>query len=110
MSADPEMIRKRQLVGLLSLAGLLAGVLLLVFGSSDALASALLRGGVLLGTLWLALPTARRPAAWSRTALWPFALIIIIVALFPRIRPILPVLLIGFLIGWIVRPRRHSEP
>lgn len=59
------------LVGVLALGCLLGGLGVLALQSLDSqLGASLLRTGVLLGTLWLALPTRRRPAAWANLSVW----------------------------------------
>ncbi len=59
------------LLGVLTLGCLLGGVVVLVVQSTDSqLGASLLRTGVLLGTLWLALPTRRREAAWAHLSPW----------------------------------------
>ena len=109
MTVDHDMRRKRGLVGLLSVGGLMAGVALLVFGDHEGTASALIRVGILLGALWLALPAGDRPAAWARISPWTIAVLAVVAALIPRLRPIAPALIIGVAIGWIVRPRKRRQ-
>jgi len=108
MAHDPELQRKRGLVGILALCCLVAGAALLVSGGNEGLASALIRVGLLLGAFWLALPTDSRPAAWARVSPWSIAVVVGVAVLLPRLRFFLPVLVVGIAIGWVVRPRRKK--
>ncbi len=72
-----------------------------------AWASAMLRISLVLGALWLALPTRSRPAAWAGFSVWWLAGLIVFAVLLPRIKYILPILLVGVFIGWLLRPRRR---
>ncbi len=104
------LIEKRRRVGMV--AGVCLASAFIVFLIQDlqnAWASALLRIGLVLGALWLALPTRTRPAAWARLSRWKLAGIVVFAVLLPRLKMILPILLIGMLIGWVLRPRgrRH---
>jgi hypothetical protein len=59
------------LVGLLALGCLLGGVGMLALHSLESeVGASLLRTGVLLGAVWLALPTRRREAAWAHLSPW----------------------------------------
>ena len=110
MAHDQELQRKRGLVGLLGLIGLIVGAALLLSGGNEGLASAFIRVGLLLGAFWLALPTDSRPAAWARVSPWSIAVVAGVAVLLPRLRFFLPVLVVGIIIGWVVRPRRKKPP
>ncbi len=109
MISENELQRKRAVVGLLSVGFTIAASVLLFIGSSEGFASALLRVGLLLGAFWLALPTKDRPAAWARVSPWSLGLIIVVALLLPRLKFFFPVLAVGVLIGWFVRPRRGKR-
>lgn len=105
---DEELIRKRLIVGVISAGCLVSAAAAGLTGQLDtAWASALLRIGTVFGALWLALPTRRRPAAWARISGWRLVALLIFAVLLPRLKYVLPVLLVGVLIGWLVRPRRR---
>jgi hypothetical protein len=109
MISENELRQKRTMVGLLAIGSTIAACVLLVIGGSQGFASALLRVGLLLGAFWLALPTKDRPAAWARVSPWSLGVIIGVALVLPRLRFFLPVLVVGVLIGWIVRPRRGKR-
>lgn len=106
--SEQELRRKRAIVGLLALTGLIGGTGLLISGKSDGLASALLRIGLLLGAFWLALPAKDRPAAWARVSPWSLAVIVLTALALPRLRFFVPVLAAALAIGWLVRPRPRN--
>ena len=108
MISESELRQKRTLVGLLAICCVVLAAILLLMGRSDAFASALLRVGLLLGAFWLALPTSGRAAAWARVSPWTVGLLVVAALLLQRFRVFLPVLLVGALIGWIVRPRNRK--
>ena len=59
------------LVGILSLLFLVSGAVLLATGHvSSALTGGCVRLGLILGALWLALPTRGRAAAWANISPW----------------------------------------
>ena len=102
-----ELINKRFRVGLIALVCLLFAVVSFVNGNLHSpWASASLRVGLVMGALWLALPTKTRPAAWAHLSKWWLAGIAISAVLLPRLRYIWPILVVGIVIGWLLRPRR----
>lgn len=108
MISENELRQKRGIVGLLAIAGVVSAGVLLVTGTSDFVASGLLRVGLLLGAFWLVLPTKDRPAAWARVSPWSVAVIAAVGFLLPRFKYFLPVLIAGVVIGWWARPRRKN--
>jgi len=108
MTTDQELRQKRGIVGLLAIGCIASAIVLLVIGGNQGFASALLRVGSLLGAFWLALPTKGRPAAWARVSPLSLGLLAISAALISRLKFFIPLLLVGFAIGWVVRPRRRK--
>jgi len=108
MAHDKELQRKRGLVGVLALICLILGAALLMSGGNEGLASAFIRVGLLMGAFWLALPTHTRSAAWARVSPWSIAVVVGVAVLLPRLRFFLPVLVVGIIIGWVIRPRRKK--
>ena len=109
MISENELRQKRTMVGLLAIGSTITACVLLVIGGSQGLASALLRVGLLLGAFWLALPTKGRPAAWARVSTWTVGATAVVIMVAARFKFALPLLAIGVLIGWIVRPRRGKR-
>lgn len=105
--SDEDLIRKRRIVGLIALGCLAYSASAALMGHFDsAWNSGLLRAGLVLAALWLALPTHTRPAAWAGLSKWKLAGIVAFAVLIPRLKFLLPVLAIGVLLGWMLRPRR----
>ncbi len=105
--ADEDLIRKRRYVGLVALLCLTFALVAAVTGQLDSVwMSGLLRAGLVLAALWLALPTRTRPAAWARLSGWKLAGIVAFAVLIPRLKFLLPVLMVGMLLGWLLRPRQ----
>lgn len=109
MTTEQELRQKRGLVGLLALSCVVSATILLIVGGNQGIASALLRVGLLLGAFWLALPTEGRPAAWARVSPLSLGLLAICAALISRLKFFIPLLLLGFIIGWVVRPRGRKN-
>jgi len=109
MISENELRQKRTMVGLLAIGSTIPGCVLLVLESHVALASALVRVGLLLGAFWLALPTKGRPAAWARVSTWTVGATAVAIMVVARFKVALPLLAIGVLIGWIVRPRQGKR-
>ena len=108
MTTDSDMQFKRAIVGLLSLASGTAAVGLLFVPGYDALQGSLVRVGLVLGALWLALPTDQRPAAWAYISPWSVAIIIAAAVLVRQLKIFFPILIAGIAIGWFVRPRNKK--
>ena len=108
MTTDQDLHRKRGIVGLLAIGCVVSAIVLLIIGGNQGFASALLRIGLLLSAFWLALPTEGRPAAWARVSPLSLGLLAICAALISRLKFFIPLLLVGFAIGWVVRPRRSK--
>jgi hypothetical protein len=109
MTTDQELRQKRGIVGLLAIACITSAMILLSISDNQGFASALLRVGSLLGAFWLALPTEGRPAAWAQVSPLSVGLLAISAALIARLKFFIPLLLVGFAIGWLVRPRSKNH-
>ena len=100
----------RTLTGILAVLFTSSGVFVMAFVDGlEGLDAALLRTGVLLGALWLALPTRTREAAWANVSPVAFVAILIAgVAIVARPRVLLFVVPIGIALGVLsvfLRPR-----
>ncbi|MEZ6060382.1 MAG: hypothetical protein R3C19_08480 [Planctomycetaceae bacterium] len=101
-----ELRQKRVYVGLLS-AGCLIGALAAAFvPEKEGLQALLIRVGLLLGAFWLAMPSRNRPAAWAKFSPWTIVGIVLFAAFLPRMKFLLPLLIVAGGIAWLVRPRR----
>ena len=106
---DPESKRRRRLVGILAILGVVGGGVGIYYAGTESVwAAASLRVGILLSSIWLALPAKKRPAAWASLSRWKLIGIIIATLLISRLKVLLPVLAAGFLLGWIIRPRKKK--
>lgn len=103
---EDELRGKRIYVGLLSIGCLTAGAALWASSEYEMLQSTLLRVGLLLGAFWLALPSKNRSAAWARASPWSVGIVILIAVLLPRLKYMLPLLIVGIVVAVLVRPRR----
>lgn len=102
--ADEHLIRKRQQVGIIAGGCLVVAGFATVFGSGNtAWSASCFRIGVVLGALWLALPTKTRPAAWANMSRWTIVGIMVFAAFLPRLKWFLPILILGIAIGWLLR-------
>lgn len=108
MTDSSRIAVSRPLVGILAIIGLGGGLVLLVWDTSTAaLGGTLLRVGVLLGALWLALPLRKSSTTAARFS--PFVLVAILgVLMFAVRRPgaIVPSLLLLAVLGLLLRPWR----
>jgi len=98
----------RPLVGILALLCLGGGLVLLLWDTSTApLGGTLLRVGVLLGALWLALPLRKSTTAAARFS--PFVLVAVLAGLMLIVRrpaAIIPSLVLVAVLGLLLRPWR----
>jgi hypothetical protein len=108
MSAGHEIVN-RSLVGALAAACCGVGAALW-FGWPDqeAFAAGCLRVGLLLGAVWLALPTKTRPAAWASIS--PAVVVVVVLALLlvRQLRVFIPLLVVVTLAALVLRPRSKS--
>lgn len=78
-------------------------------GFESAWAAAASRVGIVLGALWLCLPTRTRPAAWASLSPGKVAAVGIAAVLMNRIKIFLPFLAVAGLIVWALRPRNKRS-
>ncbi len=108
--ADKDLlVQKRRQVGRLAVGCLVAGGTATLLGYGETFwAGPCVRIGLLLGAVWFAFPGRTRSAAWtfqSRGALAGLILLAIFLPRLSKLRFALPLLLIGILLGWLIRPR-----
>lgn len=74
------------------------------------MAAGCIRVGLLLGALWLALPTRTRPAAWANVS--PYVVVGVVVALLfvRQMRIFIPLLIVVGILGLLLRPRPKRPP
>lgn len=112
MTTRPPLVN-RALVGLLAIGLTVGGVLTVTLDSyENPWAGSLIRVGVVLGMLWLALPTATRPAAWSGMSPW-ITVVVVAIAILAARRPWLFFPLAGTVVfaTLVLKPRpRKREP
>jgi uncharacterized protein (DUF983 family) len=99
----------RLLVGALAVGLSVAGLVIAFADSFDnPYAGGLLRTGVLLGALWLALPTRTREAAWANISIWTLFGFVLLVVVLVR-QPKLFVVLVGLMVAGavLIRPKRR---
>jgi hypothetical protein len=98
----------RTLVGWLALVCVAGGAAVLILDSyENPWAASLIRVGVVLAVLWMALPTSTRPAAWSGFSPW-LTVAVVVAALFAVRKPMIffPLLAVIAIAALILRPRR----
>lgn|GEM_PF-681914 len=106
VSADDEVLSRRRRVGWSSVVLLMLAAGGFWFEGQDSIwASACLRVGVVLFTLWLCLPARKSRFGWNSLSGHRLAVIILTAALVRQRRFFLPVLAIFGLIVWASRPK-----
>jgi hypothetical protein len=97
----------RTLAGLLAIGCGIAGVVLCVTrGIEDPLGAGFIRIGVVLGALWVAMPTRTREAAWARVSPWAVVGVVLAAVVFVKhLRILLPMALAIVIVGYVLRPR-----
>ncbi|MEZ6066396.1 MAG: hypothetical protein R3B90_11975 [Planctomycetaceae bacterium] len=106
---QPSLPVNRTLVGVLAVVLTLAGVAVGLYDSLDNMwCGGLLRTGVLLAALWIALPTRHRPAAWANISPWTAVGAVILLVIFVR-QPRAFIIVVAILVAGaiFVRPRRR---
>lgn len=106
--AEPSLIDRRRRVGWIALACLVLAVAGLVSPNSrDTMwPAAAMRISIVLGALWLSLPTSRRPDAWSSLTRGRLAIIVLVAVFINRVKFVLPLLAAAGIAAWIIRPRK----
>lgn len=102
-----RLVAQRGLIGWLALVGLLGGGLLCLLSESqkDGAGGSLLRVGVVLGSLWLALPDRYIPGAKVFSPWQGLAVLLVLVAVVKRPLVVIPVLMILGALSLFARPR-----
>ncbi len=107
----------RTLLGVLTCVCAVLGIVTWMASPSQAPSlwtGALLRASLLLGAIWLALPTAYREAAWARVPLWQVAgwLLGLILVARSRIpfKVLIPTAIVGVAVWILLRPRPKTRP
>lgn len=102
-------------VGLLALVCLVGGAVLWLTQEHtqnlNLWAGGMMRGGLLLGAFWIAMPSKHRDAAWE--GITPATLIgagLALVAFVWRPKVMFPLLLVVAIVGWFLRPRGKRRP
>ena len=105
---DSILVSRRQRVGWFAVACLAAAAIgFAVQGYENTWASIASRVGIVLGTLWMCLPTETRPAAWSAMTPGRLALVVAAVVLSYRVSiKYLPFLVAAGFLGWLLRPKK----
>jgi hypothetical protein len=101
-----EYAERRQRTGIATVGLLTAGIAGLIFAEPNVVwPAACLRIGIVLAALWACFPTRTRPAAWA--FLRPERLIVLALILWflPRLKPILPAVIVVLILLWFLRPR-----
>lgn len=110
MTTTNDLIRKRTLVGILSLGCLMGGGWLFFTQGNEGLQGALMRVGMLLGAFWLAMPTHNRPAAWKvLSSNWALVGAVIAGILMPRFKAMFPVFAVLMGLAFFARPRNRDK-
>lgn len=101
----------RPLVGLLAIVCVATGVLVVGFDSfENPWAGSLIRVGVVLAVLWMALPTSTRRAAWTGMSPW-ITVAVVAIALFAVRRPLVffPAAAAIILAVLVLKPRNGAR-
>ncbi len=108
--AEPSMIERRRRVGLIAAVCFGFAVTGFLMGRSDsAWTAAAMRISIVLGAIWLVLPTTRRPAAWSKLTRGRLAMIVLVTVFINRMKFLLPLMLIAGIAAWILRPKNRKQ-
>jgi len=114
MNHEPISI-SRPLVGWITAACLTTAVVIFLQGSSTSNAqlwqAAFTRVGLVMGALWLALPSRNRASAFANVSMRTFLGIILAIFAFARYpRTVLPLLVLIGALGILLRPRDKKRP
>jgi len=107
--AEQRVEINRTLVGLVTIACFVAAAAIWVFDleQEHLWLSGFIRVGLLMGALWLALPSGRRPAAWAHVspATIPLLLVAIVILIRVPFRIAVLVLVVLVVAALVLRPR-----
>jgi hypothetical protein len=100
----------RMLVGVLAVGCVVAGFGIALLDTwENAVFAGLLRTGVLLGAVWLALPTKSRQAAWANISPWTLlGFLIVAVIAIRRPQIFFPMVAVFVVATLLIRPRRRA--
>lgn len=108
-NTEPALMGRRRRVGWITLVCFTVAIAGLAAGYGDsAWPAAALRISIVLGAIWLCLPTKRRSAVWSSLTANRLAVIVLTAVFINRLKFLLPILVIAGIAAWIIRPRKKS--
>ena len=108
--SEPLLINRRRRVGGITLGCIaLAAVGFATQEKDSVWPAAAMRVGIVLGALWLCLPTESRPSAWAAITRGRLVVIILTAVLINRVKFILPLLAIAGILGWLLRPKKRRS-
>jgi len=106
-NVEPTLIDRRHRVGWAAIVCLGMAATGITFAENDSVwPAAALRVGIVLGALWLCLPTKTRPAAWAALTNGRMVALVIAILLWNRIKYFMPFLALAVVILWFIRPRK----
>lgn len=109
MDATSPLINRR-LTGLLALGCLGAGGLIALLDTAENIwCGSFIRSGLMLGALWLALPTRGRAAAWANVSPWWFVALAGVMVVLVRYPWVLIPVLVGMIALMVFLPARDSR-
>jgi len=113
--ADQKIEISRTKVGLLCIACLATAFAIFAFAPTNddwpIWQGAFTRVGLVLGALWLALPSKTRQAAWANVSPSTFFGLIFVIVLWARYpRFVTPLIIVIAVIGYFLRPRDQRRP
>lgn len=104
---DDKITISRTMVGVLTIGCfVLAGVVKMVWPSDAMWFAGFIRVGLVMGALWLALPTKTRPAAWANVSPATFVGLLVGAVLLPRYPRVVVVSgIILLALNFVLKPR-----
>lgn len=111
LMSQEQITISRPLVGVLTLVCFAAALVIWLTNPAEEMwLAGFVRVGLVMGALWLALPSRTRPAAWANVSPGMFVLIIVGVLLLPRYpRLLIPLFIVLLVVGFVLRPRRKRS-
>jgi hypothetical protein len=101
-------IDRRRRVGVVTIVCFVVAMIgLNTAGTDSAWPAAALRISIVLGALWLCLPTSQRPAAWSKLTRGRLAVIVLAAVFINRLKFFVPLLAVVAVFAWIIRPKKR---
>ncbi len=111
-SATTDLTPNRRMVAIITLACFAAAGSMWWFGYSAQnalLFAGLIRVGIFMSAVWLALPARGRLAAWRGLSPWMLATLAIVVFLIPRLKYSIPLVVGMLLLGTFIRPKKRGK-